>query len=206
MIQYHKIYNVFKRNMDNPKRLLDGVWSDEAFDYLQNNEWVFTEKVDGTNIRVMVTDEITFGGKTDNAQIPTPLVKRLQERFLPQKDKLIGMFPDGGCLYGEGYGGKIQRGSKYRLEQGFVLFDVKVGEWWLKREDIVDISEKLEIDVVPVVLTGTLNEGIRFTSTGLKSTWGDFEAEGVIGHPTLELKNRHGGRIITKIKTCDFKD
>ena len=129
MNTYPKIDTVFKRDAANNFRtLIEGDWSQEAFGYLANNQWAFTEKVDGTNIRVMIANgRVTFGGKTDNAQIPAFLVRKLEERFLPQQDALLAQFPDGGCLYGEGYGAKIQKGGgNYRSDQDFVLFDVLV--------------------------------------------------------------------------------
>jgi len=39
---------------------------------------------------------------------------------------------------------------------------------------------------------------------GLVSKWGDFEAEGIVARPAVELKTRAGERIITKLKTRDF--
>jgi hypothetical protein len=55
MKEYHKIQTVFKRDpSNNYKTLLEGEFAIPEFGYLQDNEWVFTEKVDGTNIRVMV--------------------------------------------------------------------------------------------------------------------------------------------------------
>ena len=207
MREYHKIDTVFKRDpATKHKTLLVGDWSQEAFGYLANNGWVFTEKVDGTNIRVMVDGgEIKFGGKTDDAQIPAKLVQRLQERFLPQKDALIAQFPDGGCLYGEGYGAQIQKGGgKYRPTQDFVLFDVKVGEWWLQRSDVESIAGVFALDVVPIIGTGTLNDLIAMVREGFNSTWGPFAAEGIVARPAVELKTRNGSRIITKLKHKDF--
>ena len=110
MKEYHKIQTVFKRDPDTKfKTLIEGEYSLPAFGYLANNEWVFTEKVDGTNIRVMLTDKMAFGGKTDNAQLPAKLVERLYERFT--EEGLRQQFPDGVCLYGEGYGARIQKGG-----------------------------------------------------------------------------------------------
>lgn len=137
MTPYHKIQTVWHRDpATNHKTLLEGKWSEPEFEYLAGNQWEFTEKVDGTNIRVMLNDgKISFGGKTDNASLPAALVNRLEGRFHPQLDRLIEMFPDGACLYGEGYGARIQKGGgNYRPDQDFVLFDVLVGEWWLTRE------------------------------------------------------------------------
>ena len=206
MKEYHKIQTMFKRDMENKKKLLEGQWSLPEFEYLANNLWEFTEKVDGTNIRVMLQNgAVTFGGKTDNASIPAPLVARLQERFLPQTDKMTELFSEGVCLYGEGYGPKIQKGGgNYRQDQDFVLFDVRVGDWWLKRTDVVKIATELGLDVVPVIGSGTLFDAMIRVRNGMKSQWGDFAAEGIVARPAVELKSRNGQRIITKIKTVDF--
>lgn len=207
MNEYHKIPNVFKRDMESPdKKLINGDFTRPEFEYLAQNDWVFTEKVDGTNIRVMVADgKITFGGRTDNANLHGHLVQRLQERFLPQQDALIEAFPDGVCFYGEGYGAGIQKaGVNYRPDKDFVLFDVKVGDWWLTRESVEEIAATFGLDVVPVVKHGSLYEGIALITRGLKSYWGDFMAEGVIGKPVMDLKARDGSRIVVKLKHCDL--
>jgi len=47
-------------------------------------------------------------------------------------------------------------------------------------------------------------EIIREESLG--SDKGDFEAEGIVARPAVELKNRTCSRIITKIKCKDFPD
>lgn len=208
MSEYHKIQTVFKRDpATKHKNLLEGEFSLPEFEFLKNNQWVFTEKVDGTNIRIIINDgKITFGGRTNAAQIPATLFERLQEKFLPKEELLLDAFPNGGVLYGEGYGAKIQKvGINYRQDQDFVLFDVKVGDWWLQRDDVEGISEKFGLDVVPIIGAGTLDEMIRRARGGITSIWGDFEAEGIVARPETELKTRLGHRIITKIKCRDFK-
>ena len=208
MKEYHKIQTVFKRDpATRHKTLLEGDFSLPEFDYLQNNKWVFTEKVDGTNIRVYYKDgKITFGGRTDRAQIPVTLIERLNDRFLPLTDLFNQTFSGGEvCLYGEGYGAKIQKGGgNYRQDQDFVLFDVLVGDWWLQRKDVEDVSAKLGIDVVPVMGEGSLLDMVEHAKSGIQSTWGDFRAEGYVARPSTELKTRNGHRLITKIKCRDF--
>lgn len=211
MIEYHKIQTVYLRDPETKfKTLLIGQYSEPEFAYLANNEWVFTEKVDGTNIRVMVPPDgggpITFGGKTDNAQIPAFLVARLQERFLTHNVEVLhAMFPDGTCLYGEGYGARIQKGGgNYRADPDFVLFDVMVGDWWLQRDAVEDVAKKLGIDVVPIIGDGTLDDMAGMALNGFPSRWGDFTAEGIVARPAVELKTRSGRRIITKIKCRDI--
>lgn len=216
MKEYHKIDTVFKRDpATNMKSLVIGDYAQDAFAYLAGNEWVFTEKVDGTNIRVMCPPYhedgkqygISFGGKTDAASIPAFLVEKLQMRFLTDKQRacLAAIFPDGGCLYGEGYGAKIQKGGgNYRKDQDFVLFDVKVGDWWLQRDAIEDVATKLGLDVVPIIGRGTLQNMVATAREGFPSAWGPFQAEGIVARPAVELKTRAGHRIITKIKHKDF--
>lgn len=207
--EYHKIQSIFKRDMTSKsKTLIDGAWTLPEFEYLAGNAWTFTEKVDGTNIRVAFKDgQIMFGGRTENAQIPAQLVARLNERFLPMADRLAEMFPCGtAVLYGEGYGAKIQKvGSSYRNDQDFVLFDVLVDRWWLQRADVHDVAEKLSLDVVPVIGEGTLYEAVDLAKRGIRSAWGNFEAEGIVARPKTEMLTRGGHRIIAKIKCRDFR-
>jgi ATP-dependent RNA circularization protein (DNA/RNA ligase family) len=215
MNQYHKINSVFKRTPDG-KKMLFGDYSQEEFQYLADNRWQFTEKVDGTNIRVIYSGgELSFGGKTDNAQIPASLVNKLRDIF--KVELFYELFQaveiDEGweypnvCLYGEGFGAKIQNGGKYIADGvDFVLFDIKIGDWWLKREDIESIANKLGIQVVPIIGCGNLHEMVERCNTGFKSQWGDFIAEGIVARPVVELKDRAGHRIITKLKHKDFQD
>ncbi|MEJ2610314.1 MAG: RNA ligase family protein [Candidatus Thiodiazotropha sp.] len=208
MSEYHKIQTVFKRDPKTKhKTLLEGDYSLPEFEYLAKNRWVFTEKVDGTNIRVYFREgKVTFGGRTDSAQIPATLMERLNERFLPQTERIAEVFKGAEvCLYGEGYGAKIQKGgANYRPDQDFVLFDVMVGDWWLQRPDVEDVAGKLGLDIVPVVGEGTLLEMVEHAKSGIASTWGDFQAEGYVARPATELKTRSGQRLITKIKCRDF--
>lgn len=207
--EYHKIQTVFKRDPETKFRTLsEGDYSIPEFEYLAENLWVFTEKVDGTNIRVEFDGQrVAFKGKTDKASIPGPLLERLGERFSPDGTPLEAFgdkFASGVVLYGEGYGPKIQKGGSYREDQDFVLFDVRVGPWWLGRGSVEEIGEVLGIDVVPLTGCGSLKEMVSYARSGIKSAWGDFAAEGLVARPSCELMTRGGERIITKIKTRDF--
>lgn len=209
MKEYHKIQSIYKRNPEtNNKTFLEGEYSLPEFEYLKNNEWVFTEKVDGTNIRVMFNkndNHITFGGKTDRASIPATLVNILRDMFC--SSSMTSVFDCDACLYGEGYGPKIQKGGgNYGKEQSFVLFDVKVGDWWLKREDVEYVAEKLNIQVVPIIGSGTLDDAVAMTKKGFNSQWGDFRAEGIVARPKVDIVARNGQRIITKVKFRDFNN
>ena len=206
MEEYPKIRSIFKRD-ERTHKFIVGMFSLPEFAYLAMNDWQWTEKIDGTNIRVFwePPDKITFGGRTDNAQIPPLLLKRLQELF-PQII-LAEMFPQTSvCFYGEGYGVKIQKAGRNYIPNAvdFALFDVLIGNWWLQRDDIEDIASKLGLHIVPIVLYGDIQTAIECVQDGLKSTYGDFIAEGLVGKPLCELHSRDGNRIVTKLKGKDF--
>lgn len=209
MTKYHKIQSVYKRDPEtNHKTFLRDQWSLPEFEYLADCPWCFTEKIDGTNIRIMwdsIGKAVGIGGKSDNAQLPGRLNQRLTEsipglalafdREFPQTDV---------CLYGEGIGAGIQKGGGYGEEQSYCGFDVKIGDYWLNRKDVEDVHEKLALDVVPVLGYGPLWGAISQVEKGFNSRWGDFQAEGLVCRPTMELRTQHGDRIITKIKCKDF--
>lgn len=209
MKTYTKIQTVFKRDMANKGRIIEGQYSLPEIEYLKNNLWIWTEKVDGTNIRIEWIRGIgrKFGGRTDNAQIPAFLYERLEELFpMELLDSVFQKETDQLCLYGEGYGARIQKGGGNYKSDGvdFVLFDVLVDDWWLKREAVEEVSESLKIDAVPILGQGTLQEAVEFTRCGFVSNWGSFVAEGLVMKPSVELQTRSGHRIITKIKHKDF--
>ena len=213
MQEYHEIQTIFLRDPDTKYRtLLEGQFALPEFEYLQNNPWVWTEKVNGTNIRVHWNgSEVRFGGRTERAQIPVHLLSVLQDLFPP--DIFPECFPEEGhyTLYGEGYGAKIQKGGGRYKAGGcsFVLFDVLAGVWWLKRDAVEDVASKLGLGAVPVVGVGTLHEAVEKVHEGFCSLIAEEEtlpAEGLVLRPEVELKNRAGHRIVAKIKTKDFQD
>jgi hypothetical protein len=182
---------------------------------LQSVNWKGTEKVDGTNIRVMWDGiNVTFGGKTERAQIPADLVNYLKATFRQEDlfDAFGSVADEPGfklCLYGEGYGAKIQKGGGNYISDGvgFILFDVWIDGWWLQRDDIVDVAHKLNIPYVPVIFEGTLMQAVEFIKEAHKSSVAenrDHIIEGLVLKPEVELFNRKGERIVTKIKVADF--
>ncbi len=210
MSEYHKIQTIYKRDPENNyKTLLEGEYSLPVFEYLADNNWVATEKVDGTNIRVNYNlgayGEVSFAGRTDRADIPPFLADALEELF-PARN-LIDVFGEEGprvTLYGEGYGPKIQGGGKYTQDHSFVLFDVLIDGMFLERHNVEGIGEKLGISVVPIIAEGTLHSLVELARKGIRSEWGDFQAEGVVARPEVEMRTRRGHRVITKIKCKDF--
>lgn len=205
---YQKIPGLYKREEQRPFKLIEGVYREPEIEALKDIEWEFTEKVDGTNIRIIWDGyTVVFGGRTDGAQLPAFLVTKLTSLFQGTANEQVFEQNFGNTpviLYGEGYGAKIQKGGNYSADQQFVLFDVAVDGLYLRRQDVEDIANKFGIEVVPVVHRGTLEEGVELVKTGLKSHWGDFYAEGLVAKTVIPLYTRMGERIVTKIKREDL--
>lgn len=209
MTEYHKIETLFERD-ENTKKLIEGKYRNPSIEYLKDNAWVFTEKIDGTNIRVLWDGhKVTIAGRTDRAQIPAELSNRLFELFGGEVNEQLFEQKFGETevmLVGEGYGAKIQGcGSLYKDKQDFILFDVMIAGNWQPRESVEDIAKYFNIDVVPIVLVGTIDDAIFYVKNKPKSMIGRANSEGVVGRPKVELQDRTGKRIIVKIKVHDFE-
>lgn len=214
MRKYEKIETIFSRDMNGTKKLMPGVFRDPTIEFLVTNKWIWTEKVDGTNIRVYWDGHtVSFGGRTDNATIPADLVNRLNELFGGEANAQIFEEAFGEkevILFGEGYGSKIQKGGGNYIPNGvdFILFDVLVGENYQEREWVEKTATMFGIKAVPIVGEGTLWEAVAFVKDHPMSTIAEKECEmeGVVCRPAIELKDRRGNRIIVKIKWEDIKE
>jgi hypothetical protein len=220
MNSYHKIDSIYKR--DQKGNFLIGDWSRPEFGYLADNDWTWTEKIDGTNIRIQYfcpeppgqrhgPNHLKFGGRTDNAQIPATLLNKLNDLF-PNISAFLDKFGDDEvCLYGEGYGVGIQKGGGNYISDGvgFILFDVKIGDWWLKREDIEDIADHFNIPVVPILMYAApikiAEKTVQAELFSMVAKNRDTIMEGLVGTPQVPLFARNGDRIITKVKVRDYK-
>jgi hypothetical protein len=146
-------------------------------------------------------------GRTDRAQIPSHLLTALEpivERFVADTS-----IPDSTILYGEGYGAKIQKGGHYIPDgNDFCLFDVNIQGNWQERMNVFDIGDALGLKVAPVLATATLSEWVDWIKQGdyaESELHSGARNEGVVLRPPIELMNRRGQRIITKLKFKDFK-
>lgn len=229
---YPHIDTCFKREMDKTSPYYNCIRPDEplvdpVFDWARKAGIKFecTEKVDGTNMSIyiypwcIVNGEITeyemeVHGKTEKAQLNPKLLENIYRKW--PIEKLVEAFTYNGqkptdtiILYGEGYGAGIQKGGNYiKNDVDFRLFDVQIGKFWLERDALEDIASKLSMDIVPVIGYMTIDEAIEYVKKGFKSTIAenkDYDAEGLVLKMPLGLLKRNGGRIMTKIKTCDFR-
>ena len=211
MRTYEKIETIWARDVEGTKKLIPGKYRSETVEFLKDCMWEWTEKIDGTNIRVCWDGHsVTFGGRTDRAQIPAPLVNRLNALFGGEENAQLfeQMFGEKEVvLFGEGYGAKIQNGGGY-IPDGvdFALFDVLIGENYQTREWVDLTAKAFHVNTVPVVGFGTLEEAVDFVIGHPKSNIGTCDMEGLVCRPTVELRDRRGERVIVKIKWKDLKD
>jgi len=209
MREYHKIETLFERD-EKTKKLIIGKYRSPEIEFLKDNIWQFTEKVDGTNIRVFWDGHsVVFGGRTDKAEIPSHLLNKLNELFGGEINAQMFEQKFGETqveLFGEGYGIKIQNGGLYRDDVDFILFDVIINDNYQPRESVADIAKYFNIDIVPILLEGTLLQGLDYVFNNRKSivAKNGAEIEGLVGRPKLELQTRNEKRIIVKIKYRDF--
>lgn len=154
-ILYPKIQTLWKRNEKGI--IIPGDYSKSEFRNIK--WWHITEKIDGMNIRIVYKNSLdgwkptlNFFGRTDRAVIPEELIHYLEAVFTIELFEY--WFPSAKyiCLFGEGYGHKIQKnGQEYTPYQEFILFDTFIDGWWLKQDTVTEIADNFEIPRVPVL-------------------------------------------------------
>jgi len=201
-------------------------------EYLNIRQWHVTEKIDGTNIRVGLHGDgsIEFGGKTDDAQIPGPLLRFLAEKLTPQvmqaafsQDPETKLWPEA-IVFGEGYGRGIgKHGAIYQGNQevSFIIFDVVVDGWWLSRANVADVARKLmlpltvpEVRIIDTLPRSEADLDEILGNSGDSSLARHFsqvmKAEGIVARPDPLLFYRDGDPpqwkpLMWKLKYKDFR-
>jgi len=215
MLSYPKIETLFNRD-DKTHKVRDGEIRLPEFANVKN--WWTTEKIDGTNLRLTYVkgQPVEINGRTDNADLPRPLLEYLVKTF--PVEKFTTAFSDIKdnplvTLYGEGYGPRINTGENYRTDGfSFRLFDVRVGEWWLEPQNIADVATKMGIKTVPAVGVMTLEDAVAFIKSKPRSrvtmeenpTRENTTMEGIVARSHPLMLRRNGERVIWKLKVKDF--
>lgn len=220
-MKYPKIETLFDRN-ENTFKVVEGKFRRPEFSLI--SQWLVTEKIDGTNVRVEVYSDgsVLYKGHTDKAQMQTTLIEWLQTALPPSKFEGVFELDQheepklSAVLYGEGYGVKIQKGGNYRNSGvSFRLFDVAVfGEsrvYWLDWKDTVDVASKLGIDTAPFLGVGDLVTCVDWGKSPVRSLVSsaengnpDYIREGIIAKTEPPLFNKVGQRLMWKLKVKDF--
>jgi hypothetical protein len=209
VIKYPKIETLFDRDKETFK-VIETKLRQPEFGVI--DRWTVTEKLDGTNVRVHLgaDDRVTFGGRTDNAQMPTRLVQHLNEHFTVDQMTALRLDADKTeiTLFGEGVGAGIQKGGNYTSEQVFVLFDVCIdNRVFLDDDQVTEIAAQLGINRAPIIAySASIPFIVAYVRDGFMSNAAQepMIAEGVVARPRVPLINRRGERVMWKLKTKDF--
>jgi len=220
MKPYPSIETVFTRSKET-NRLNFGELRNQANSVIK--KWTISEKIDGTNIRVIFTlSGFEVRGRSDNAQIHPHLVDAVKNLF--DHDKVVSYFrayrgqdlPENWSVtfYGEGYGAGVQKGAMYSASKRFRCFDLMLGEdWWVDDDEMRRVCSDIDIptaphlgyfDSIPVTLAD-LKQLIPFSLVAQCEAGHEVMAEGVVAKPTVVLLDRHGDRIVWKLTFREFK-
>lgn len=228
MQYYSKIDTIFKRDLEKTKVIIPEFTSD-LVKTLKDLKWKATEKIDGTNISIVINFSETGGhtseirGKSEASSIPAKLYGVLEQianrtawsTIFGRSDDVKTTWPQQVEVFGEGFGAGIQKaGAKYLSScVGFVVFDIKVTSRtgtsiWLTREACEDIAKQAGLPIVPLMGYMTIAEACKFVKDSFKSKISqdkDLKAEGLVLEAPMGILDRQGKRILTKVKTCDFE-
>ena len=192
------------------------------------DQWVVTEKVHGANFSFWVyknveTKEIDIKCAKRSGWIEEDEkffnYKPVLEKYRPMLEKLRGDVLDNFVIYGELFGGNIQNGMCYSLEQDFVAFDMRwINEdgslgWALDKLTMLTLKDDYNLPVTPLIgVYDTFEEALAveesFTSKLIRQ---DFdgkeehkETEGIVIEPNNAVYEPNGSRVYLKKKTKRF--
>lgn len=178
-----------------------------ALHVMPMEDLVFTEKIDGTNMGVLVENgKIIHIQKRNNVANP----EDKNDQFYFEQGLIPECFPKefSGMIFGELHGPKIQKGGVYSSKREFRMFDIlsmenkKFFTW----DALVAMEEILGIPLVPELeypYEDIKLENISKFVTGLQVYAGGSQAEGVVVRYRKDTSMEK--RWIAKIRNCDLK-
>ena len=213
--KYAKFSSPFKKD-EKFKNMMD------ENQYLPEGRWIKTEKIDGTNIRIILTKpddinkrEILIGSRklilNPDDKSSNIYYDCLKEVNLNKLNEYFDDINSTIIIYGEGYGAGIQKGGKYSSKKNFRIFDIRIGEAYQDYEYIKKVCIDNQLNIVPVLgvvryidYTSCVNDLKQFKETLLKEGSGG-KPEGIVYKFEPVLLNKYKERLIFKIKFKDFR-
>lgn len=164
------------------------------------------EKIRGTSAHISMKDgQLSFfaGGCSHER-----FVKLFDQDALAEKMSGLNV-----TVFGEAYGGKIQKMSQtYGTDLKFVAFDVKINDCWLAVSQAADFVEELGLEFVyweeiPTDLDEIDFQRDHYSIQAQRNGMGnDKLREGVVLRPPFEVTKNNGKRVIAKHKGDSFKE
>ncbi len=182
----------------------------------KDTTFYITEKIHGANFSIYISkDDIKFASRNEFLKDKEfydykEVVTKYQDCFdiiqtnIEEDEYYI--------VYGELFGGNIQKECYYKDEQDFVCFDIAiVKEDKVKFLDINDCIKKcnlLRLPYLPILFSGTLNDCLQYNNTFITklNLETGSECEGIIIRPNQDSYLRGGSRIILKNKNEIFAE
>jgi len=196
--------------------------TEELVQKLPDGDWIITEKIDGTNIRIIFTKPDEEGNRKchigsrklilNNADksskqymdcLTEVNLHKLQEYFKDVNSTVI--------IYGEGYGAGVQKGGIYSSVKNFRVFDIRIGLAYQDFSHVQKVCVDNQLNLVPIVNTvNSVNYKdcvvalLNNKNTLIKEGSGGA-SEGLVYKFEPVLLNKYGERLIFKIKFKDFR-
>ena len=182
-----------------------------------------TEKVHGTSAHVAWNPDqkqiVYFSGGASAENFRALFDEAFEERFMKlvdQNGKDIEV-----VVFGEAYGGKMQ-GMRltYGNELRFIVFEVRIGCYWLSFDKVREIAKDLGLEVVPgKVLPATEEALTEYRNSpsevavmrGCQDNADRFGnkpplREGIVLRPLVEMRTNDNSRVIAKYKNPCFSE
>ena len=159
-------------------KIILGEFSNKEAEYLFNNLWEATSKIDGTNSKIAFypsTQEIRVGGKTDNANSQHgqfEMLEKIGERIKPQ---LCAMFPKESARFAP-VKNKETNKVQYYIASAEDTLDIK----YFKEEEAISVLHmvkdpkfsSVEMEEVPIYIYG------EYFGTGVQKAGGRYIQNG----------------------------
>ena len=146
MIEYQKIETLYK--FDNVTKTYRKEFFNPYVDYLKDNEWIASEKIDGTNVQVEYDGHrVAFHGRTERTNFPKEVLAALTGKFADSEVVFEQMFGDKPViLFMECYGGIMKENEHDVL----ATFDpqIIVDNWDKIRSIIAEIPSAEEMEAL----------------------------------------------------------
>jgi hypothetical protein len=166
------------------------------------------EKIHGTSAHV--------SWKEDSLSFFSGGAKHEMFLFLFNQDALKAKLAESGIkavtFFGEAYGGHVMKMKPvYGDTLKFIVFEVKIGDYWLSVPKAEELAHQFGFDFVPYVRIPATLEALDNvmsapSAQAVKLGMGDnHKREGVVLHP-LEEMLCNGGRVIAKHKNPEFSE
>lgn len=206
-----KLKTLYRR--DDKFKVIPGEYTDQRFALI--DRWIVTEKMDGTSIvlRWNAHDFPEFGGRTAKSHFSDDRTEFLQVQLYSAQQEAMAIIDefdlDSLSVYAEMIGPGIQSGGRYTDEYELRVFDMRVNDYWLDFDRVVNNCERLGMTHVPVLnnyFPLSTPDIVEIVRDGFSASAQDpsYKAEGVVARTNPLLYDNKGDRVMWKLKHSDF--